>query len=633
MALRMELIPETDQVIFTDPGTDPYGGNLSSEAQTTLNSTLGAGVYDIGHLFHRAGATGNAGGIGTVCVDNQKGSAFSATPNPEGDRFDVDFVAHEMGHQYGANHTYSHRLESSGVQAEPASGTTIMGYAGITQENDVADFSDDYFHYFSILQMSSYVGGISCGTTENLPNLPPVINSQPDYIIPRSTAFVLAGTASDPDALDMLTYTWEQIDDGVVTQASFGPENPIGANFRSSPPSTSSSRYFPALDRIRDGNLTQINPTSGSAWETVSDVERTFNFALTVRDNALGGGQSASDLVKVDVLAAAGPFELTSQATSQTYSAGSVQTINWDVAGTSDAPINCQEVEIWFSADGGLSFDTLVASALPNVGSAEVQIPGTQTNQGRFMIKASNNVFLAVNAANFTITQEDFILQSNRLSAEACQPDNTAFALNYQRFGGFNDVVNLDLSGLPAGVSANFSPTTVQADDTDVLLTLSGTGSASPGDYNLVLSGTGGGSSFGLPLSLKILGGSSSAAVLASPADGAQDTGLRPTLQWLDNPDILSYTVELAPDSGFLTLIAQETLSGNSYKVPELQPETEYFWRVSGTDACGAVPFSQTFSFTTAQVSCKTIIASGLPISNISAVGTPTVESRITVTG
>ncbi|SFR34317.1 Por secretion system C-terminal sorting domain-containing protein [Robiginitalea myxolifaciens] len=630
MALRMELIPETDQIIFTDPGTDPFGGNLSSEAQTTLSANIGASAYDIGHLFHRAGATGNAGGIGTVCVDSQKGGAFSATPNPEGDRFDVDFVAHEMGHQFGANHTWSFQSEGTEVQAEPASGTTIMGYAGITQQNDVADFSDDYFHYYSILQMSSYVTGLSCGTTMNLTNLPPVITSQPDYIIPQGTAFVLEGTASDPDGTDVLTYTWEQIDNGVVTQASFGPENPIGASFRSLPPTTDNARYFPSLERIRSGNLTQQNPGSGSAWETVATIERDLNFALTVRDNAFGGGQVTSDLVRVGVRAAAGPFEMTSQSTSQTFQAGSVQNISWDVAGTSDAPINCQELELWLSTNGGLSFDILIDDALPNIGSATIQLPGTPTNQGRFMLKAKNNIFLAVNAANFTITQQDFVLQANRLTAEVCQPDNGAFAINYQRFGSFTEVVSLSMSGLPAGVNANFSPSSVQANDTDVLLTLTGTGGASPGNYDLVLTGTGGGSEFNLPLSIQLLGGTSTAPVLASPTDGAQDVGLRPNLQWIDNPDITSYTVELAADSGFLTLIAQETLAGNSYQVPELQPETEYFWRVSGTDACGAVPFSQEFRFTTAQVSCKTITATGLPI-DISPVGTPTVESRITV--
>ncbi|MEJ2163191.1 MAG: M12 family metallo-peptidase, partial [Robiginitalea sp.] len=326
LAIRMLLIPETTQVIYTDPATDPFGGNLSSEVQTALDTQIGSSSYDIGHLFHQAGENGNAGFIGAVCEDGRKGSAFASTPTPEGDRFDLDFVAHEMGHQFGANHTWSFQSEGTGVQAEPGSGTTIMGYAGITQDNDVQSSGDDYFHYYSILQMSQYIVGTSCAIRTPLDNAPPVIAPLPDYTVPKGTAFVLEGFATDADPEDLLTYSWEQIDDGVVTRSSFGPDNPAGANFRSRRPTEDPKRFFPLLSRVSSGNLTQTDPATGSAWETIATVERDLNFSFTVRDNADGGGQLSSELVNVRVEEEAGPFEVLSQSTAEQYDIGSVQT-------------------------------------------------------------------------------------------------------------------------------------------------------------------------------------------------------------------------------------------------------------------------------------------------------------------
>ncbi|RLD29275.1 MAG: hypothetical protein DRI75_03770, partial [Bacteroidetes bacterium] len=266
MAVTFTLVTGIE-LVYPDAGTDPYTGSFNSELQSTLTSVTGEANYDIGHLFHFGGNNGNAGCIGCVCVDNQKGSGFSShtfLDNDGGpymtDFFDIDYVPHEIGHQMGANHTFSHSNEGTGVQSESGSGTTIMGYAGITGSNDVQDHSDPYFHYHSIDQILNNLDVRTCWTSTAIVNNPPVANAGNDYTIPQGTAFILKGASTDADGGDIHTYTWEQIDNGVTTSANFGPTKTTGATWRSRPPSNSPNRYMPILSRVIAGQLTETNP-------------------------------------------------------------------------------------------------------------------------------------------------------------------------------------------------------------------------------------------------------------------------------------------------------------------------------------------------------------------------------------
>lgn len=627
LAITLELIANTDTVIFADAATDPYTGNFSAQLQSTLTDDIGAANYDIGHLFHRDQANGNAGFVGAVCIDNRKGSAFASHPDPVGDFFDLDYVAHEMGHQFGANHTWSFEAEGTSVQVEPGSGTTIMGYAGIAAVNNVALHGEDYFHYSSIVQISEYLETVSCAEITALTNNPPVIVPTGNFIIPKSTAFVLTGNASDADAADVLSYTWEQIDSGIITQATFGPTNPIGADFRSQRPSTDPVRYFPKLSRVLTGNLTQVNPPVNSAWETVSEVEREINFALTVRDNAIGGGQVKSNLVKVSVVNNAGPFIVTSQTAGETYIAGDVQKITWNVANTNVAPVNAQNVDIFLSIDGGLTFPTALSTNVPNDGEHEIVVPSSPTTTARIMIKASDNVFYAVNSADYIITESEVVLNFSELEFDVCQPNSVATTFDYETYLGFNEEVTFSVFSAPANLVVSFSPPTATV-DTPVDLVLSGTENVPEGNYQVVLLATSTSITRRVALDLNIFDSVFTDVVLTLPANGLVDASVSSELQWEDDPTYTSYGLEIALDAAFTNIVESVTLPGNTYMPQNLQNETTYFWRVKPINACGEGVFGTAFSFTTIEFSCDNKAAIDLPL-EISTISTPTVISKI----
>ncbi len=631
LAVRLELVGDTDKVIYTDPNTDPYSGNLSSmgnEGQNTLTEEIGAANYDIGHVFHKGVNGGNAGFIGGLCVDNRKGGAYSSGQTPEGDVFDLDFVAHEMGHQLGANHTWSHELEGTLVQVEPGSGSTIMGYAGITDNDNVAQNGDDYFHYVSIEQIIESLKTKSCGEVVPITNNPPTVMPIDDYVIPKSTPFVLTGNSTDPDVEDILSYTWEQIDNGVVTRATFGPTNPSGANFRSLPPSTSPTRYFPLLSRVIDGNLTQTDPEVGSAWETVSEVEREMNFAFTVRDNAASGGQVVSELVNVAVMNSAGPFAVTSQAVVESYVAGNTHTIEWDVAGTNISPVNTATVDIMLSTDGGLTFPVVLASGVNNNGSRKIIIPGLPTTEARIMVKPVDNIYYAVNAADFTIEASEIVLNFSTLEFEVCHFDDLPVPFIYETYLGFDEEVTFSVANAPENLGASFTPSTIIAGNSAIELLFENTENVLEGSYDIQVLATSASITKQVTLNLNFFDTDFPDVIMSAPIDELVDASIRVPLQWEDSPSHTTFEVQIATDAIFANIVEVATVNTNSYTPTDLQSQTIYFWRVKPQNICGEGTFNAPFSFTTIQVSCDTKKARDLPLA-ISSSGTPTIISKI----
>ncbi len=511
MAVTFELIDAT-QLIYTDAATDPYSdasvgtdsdnfnntNGWSLQLQNNLTSVIGNAAYDIGHLFGATGGGGNAGCIGCVCENptggspHGKGSGYTSPSNgiPETDTFDIDFVAHEIGHQMGANHTWAFDSEGTGVNSEPGSGTTVMAYAGIQDADNVELNGDDYFHYHSIKQILDNLSTKSCQTTEVISNNPPSANAGNNYNIPKGTAYVLRGAATDSDGGDNLTYCWEQIDSGITNYLNFGPELASGSINRSLPPSNSPNRYIPKLSSVIAGNTVQTNPTLGSDWETVSTVARSLNWALTVRDRSPAsfiGGQSSYDTMQITVEDVT-PFTMTNPVS---WSQGSTQVIEWEVGQTTNGTINCQNVNIKLSVDGGQTFPTTIASNTPNDGSFSYTVPAmSDTSTARLLIEAADNIFYDVSNFDFSIsTTPDFFMIQEILDPIACGETTATFHFDFAIANGFSENTVFSASGNPGSSTVTFSPTSLDTPGS-VTMTISDLNGVASADYNLIVTGT-----------------------------------------------------------------------------------------------------------------------------------------------
>lgn len=394
--VRMNLIANNDALFFI--GSDNFDPNtILDQNITVINTTIGFTNYDIGHIFTFSGPSLAA--YASICSQS-KAAGTTSSSNPVGDPFDVDYVAHEIGHQFGASHTFNNSCDDNVAldrSVEPGSGSTIMSYAGICDPN-VQNYSDAYFSTTSIEEvMLTLTNPGDCSITSNSTYTAPTITPLLDYTIPHSTAFVLKGNASAQNP-SLLTYCWEQIDKEMSVQPPLST-SVNGPNFRSLLPVYSPNRYMPNFPSVLAGNLT---PT----WEVVPSVARTLNFALTVRDNA-PRAQTQIDSMKVFVANNSGVFGITyPNIQNLELAPGSNQNITWNVAGTTANGINTAFVNLLLSTDGGLSFAPLLLNT-PNDGNQLVTLPNSTAPYCRIMVEAVDNIYYAVSksfAIGYTIT-------------------------------------------------------------------------------------------------------------------------------------------------------------------------------------------------------------------------------------
>nr|MBA4140042.1 fibronectin type III domain-containing protein [Segetibacter sp.] len=617
LAVHLNLVAASTNVIYYNASTDPYdpastgaGGTWNAQLQKTLTSVIGEANYDIGHLFGASGGGGNAGCIGCICTNGSKGSGFTSPADgvPQGDNFDIDYVVHEVGHQMGANHTFSYSNEGTDVNKEIGSGITIMGYAGITAQ-DVAPHSIDIYHEASIAQIQSNLATKTCPVTAAISNTTPVVATVSNYTIPKSTPFALTGSATDADAGDVLTYCWEENDNASSSQTGTSSKasatKASGPNWLSFRPITSPTRYFPQLSTILAGGLTTGPLPGGDAGTTIealSSVARTLNFRLTVRDNAVYSstapvsvGQTNSTDMVVTVNAASGPFSVTAPNTTVSWAGGSSQTITWAVASTTAAPVNCANVKISLSTDGGQTFPGVLAANTPNDGTEMLTIPNTATTTARIKVEAVGNIFFDISNTNFTIAAGTGCGAPSGLTSSAVTTSGATVSWSAVSGAASYDV---DYKLTSSGTWTNAATAT-----TSTSVAISGLASSSVYDWRVRTNCSSGSSGYTAAQFT-----TAAVAVCNAPSGLASSaiTTSSATVSWTAVSGAVNYDVDYKlTSSGTWTSAATATTS-TSISISGLAASSVYDWRVRTNCSGGSSGYTAAQFTTSAASTCAT---------------------------
>ena len=608
IALHLNLIANTTSVIYYNPATDPYSTTLSqwnAQLQSTLTSVIGEANYDIGHMFGATGGGGNAGCIGCVCVNGQKGSGITSPADgiPQGDNFDIDYVVHEVGHQLGANHTFSHSLEGTGVNKEVGSGITIMGYAGITAQ-DVAPHSIEIYHQASIAQIQTNLAGKTCPVSVVMTaNHAPVVTPAGNFTVPISTPFALTGAATDAES-DPLTYCWEQNDNSTTSGANSvaSPTKATGPNWLSFSPAVSGTRTFPRLSTILAGlNVTGPLPggDAGANIEALSSVSRTLNFTLTVRDNhpyvaGAETGQTATTDAVVTVSNTSGPFAVTAPNTAVTWGAGTVQTVTWSVNNTTAAPVSCANVKISLSADGGQTFPTVLIASTPNDGSEAITVPAVNSATCRIKVEAVGNIFFDIDNADFTINGTPPACGDPTGLTASAITDTTATVSWAAVAGAVSYDVEYKLTSSATWTNAATATTATS-------VTITGLTQGTVYDWRVRATCSGGSGSYvnaqfttTAPASCNAPTGLSSSSITASSA----------TVSWTAVSGAASYDVDYKLNTSATWINAATATTSASVSITGLASSSLYDWQVRAN--CTAVGLTSAYTqaqFTTTAVS------------------------------
>ncbi|HHH49501.1 MAG TPA: T9SS type A sorting domain-containing protein [Saprospiraceae bacterium] len=646
LSIKFVLVANNDKVIFLNPNTDPYnnsnvGGALLGQNSAVLNDSIGVSNYDVGHIITN-GCT-DVGGIagGPACDNGTKGRGVTCQAGDLIDAFE-SITTHEMGHQFSAGHTWNNcppTLENSpnqfhpGSAFEPGSGSTIMSYAGLCGNQNIAFDNDVYFHAGSIKEIlffSRQGTGNACPNKINTENVEPEISLpySNDFSIPISTPFELTASATDANN-DNLTYTWDEFDLGPI--ANIGEQN-VGTSplFRSYLPTNNPTRIFPKIETILSNSFDNA--------EVLPTYSRDMKFRFIVRDNFEGSGAVVHQELKFKATDKAGPFLVEfPNASTDFLEVGQYAEIKWDVANTNKSPVNCQKVNILLSLDGGFTYPITLLADTPNDGSEFIVIPNNTTGTARVKIAAADNIFFDISNENFVIappSKPGYALTATPRDQQVCLPDNAVIELVTSSLLSYDSLISFAvLSGLPEGATASFSNNPVTPSENSNL-TIDMAGVTEEASFSIVLQAIAPSADTSYrTIVINTISNDFSDFAITNPADGSSGVSSLPTFSWEESLAADEYEIEIATSPSFgNTNVINDVVSGGNFTPSEvLNENTLYYWRARPLNPCGNGAYSETFAFHTESLSCATFVADNVPL-NISAQGTPTVESVLPIT-
>jgi len=515
ISVRLVLVANNNLIEYQNPNTDPFTGNSNTNAgqlidlsQTVITNRIGTNNFDIGHTF----STG-AGGLavlGCICDNSIKARGVTGSPSPIGDKYDIDFVAHEMGHQLGASHTFNSQTGGCGGNRnqssayEVGSGTTIMGYANLCSTDDIQSQSDAFFHAISYDEISARISN-TCGTNtstgNSLPSITAMLNN--GVSIPINTPFTLSGTAIDQDN-DALTYCWEEWDLGPSTEWNKGNNNTTSPLFKSRIPKTTGSRTFPDMKVIVNNYpASPAAEVGGLKGETLPTKSRTMKFKLTVRDNRAGGSGIVSGGAgcqtgftsdfKINITGTSA-FQVTYPNGGETIPGGSQIDVKWNVANTNLAPINTSTVRIMLSIDSGFTYPYQLVASTDNDGIESVTLPAIQSTKARVKVEAIGNIYFDISNRNFTLSAPiaGFTFLPAAQGNIVCgSGSNGSITLATSVTGGLSTPISLTASNNPASTTVSFSKNPLIPGDSTIVR-LNNTANLTPGIYSVKISGDAG---------------------------------------------------------------------------------------------------------------------------------------------
>src|SRR6056297_109524 len=617
------LINQTDTLFFLDPETDGFtNGNTSAligQVDSRIDELIPNSEYDIGHLLCTMQNT--IGGLATtsaVCRNSRKRRGVSCSADPIGDRFYVELVSHEIGHQMGSRHSFNHcRGENENLPTgyEPGSGTSIMAYAGLCGPNNVSTITDPYYNIGSVESITAYMYsdlGTSCAERTERPGQVPTLEFPFDAsvpaVIPASTPFELTAGATEEDP--NLLYCWEQYDASPFNCDVNNPSDNCPL-FRSFPPTTNPTRVFPRIQNLVNQN--------NNRWEKLPDYSRSMKFMCTLRDWDPEGGALDWEMVEMEVNADAGPF--TVENISGTYDIGDQIEIVWDVANTDQAPISCEQVDIYMSQDGGFTYPHLLAEGVPNSGSLTINAPELPAANAKIKVKASNNFFFNISGSTFRIrtpSAPGFTASFPSYFEQVCLPNEGTYRIETQPILSFEeDIVIADIEGLPAGASWEATPTSVQAGE-EMTISID-YGQAEKQDLRLqaVLASTSE-DTIRVELQTQVISNNFSDLDLIDPPLNQENTSTVTDFTWTESNDALEYRIELSTSPSFDPISAEAVVEGqeanfNALQGFQLETGITYYWRVIPINECGDGTSSEIFVLRTGAVSCERYSAIDLP--------------------